>query len=356
MSKIFLPPKENERGQVFAILALSLVGILAFAALAIDGGIWWSEFARARGAVDNACVAAAKDIWRGEDGSAVFASILTANNFNSETYSPNEYSGDDSLAQNLIKGYAHDSESASLHTAIKYEIDTYILQVVGWRKLPVRASEKCSTTGAFITPVAVKSSAFLDSLNNGTWISVVGQGAEADIDSGENYRGVVFPFIWCVESEGNLTPDTNCPYAYPVYPIEESPPSAATAKNILKDYCWKGYCNRNFPPVGMRLATVPGTSNNQLCKEAVASGLVPGQDFVAIVYDGEVVTPDPGFGNWENVGVLGWGTFTVVELRPGPNNCNELVAVATGGIYSSPNQIPKSLTPREIPWDAIGGW
>jgi hypothetical protein len=141
-----------------------------------------------------------------------------------------------------------------------------------------------------------------------------------------------------------------------VYPLEESPPSAQTAKNLVKEYCWKGYCNRVFPPVGTRLAIVAGTSNNQLCKEAKDSGLVPGQDFVAIVYDGEVITPDPGFGNWENVGVLGWGTFTVVELRPGPNNCNELVAVATGGIYSSPLQIPGTFAPREIPWDATGGW
>ncbi|MDP2734874.1 MAG: hypothetical protein Q8P12_01560, partial [bacterium] len=108
--------------------------------------------------------------------------------------------------------------------------------------------------------------------------------------------------------------------------------------------------------VGTRLATVSGTSNNQLCKSAVEAGLTVGAEFIAIIYDGEVITPDPSYGNWENIGVLGWGKFRVVDLDPTVNNCNSLVAVALGGIYGSPLEIEDELYPREIPWDAQGGW
>ena len=342
---------EKQRGQVLVLLAVGIPVLLAFVALAVDGGHWVWRTIEARNAVNVACVSAANTVWHGGNGYSAFQSSLQENGIAPEAYAPNEGTG-----LGLTRGYEYEGFGPSIRTALKYEIGTFFLQIVGWDSLPVVAHERCTTTGAFITPIAVKTSAFNDSLNNGTWIQVVGQGSEADIDSGENYRGVIFPFLWCVEGPGNYTPDTNCAYAAPFWPAEESPPSAQTLKNLMADYCWAGLCNRVYARVGMRLATVSGTSDNQLCKAATDAGLTVGRDFVAIIYDGAVISPDPGYGAWENIGVLGWGTFTVVDLQPNDNNCNSLVAVATGGIYSSPQQIPDEMFPRDIPWDAQGGW
>ncbi len=340
-----------QRGQVLTIMAVGIPIFLVFVALAVDGGHWAWRTIEARNALNVACVHAANTVWRGSNGYSAFQFSLQENGIDSEAYDPNEGTG-----STLTRGYEYDGFSKSIRTALKYEIGTFFLQIVGFDRLPVVARERCTTTGAFITPIAVKTSAFEDSLENGTWIQVVGQGSQADIDSGQNYRGVVFPFIWCVESDSDYSPNTNCPYPAAFWPLQESPPSAQTAKNLLAEYCWDRLCNRVFTPVGMRLATVSGTSNNQLCKAASDAGLTIGAEFIAIIYDGEVITPESGYGNWENIGVLGWGTFKVVNLEPTVNNCNSLVAIATGGIYSSPQQIPGELFPREIPWDAQGGW
>lgn len=343
-------PDPKQRGQALVILAVAMVGLLALAGMAIDGGNMAAETIHARDALNVACVDGAKASWAGNNGYGAFASSLELNGIHQDAYFPNEGTG-----ASLTQGWEFDQSSPTVRTALAYDIPTYLVQLVGIRSLPIRVQERCTTAGAFITPIAVKSSAFQRSKDTGLEIAVVGQGSQADIDSGENYRGVVFPFIWCVESSIDFSPNTNCPYAAPFWPLYESPPSAQTAKNELADHCWYGGCNRIFPPVGMRLATVSGTSDNQLCKAATDAGLMVGTEFVAIIYDGEVVSPDPGYGAWENVGVLGWGKFIVTDTPPNENNCNSLVAVATGGVYSTPQELG-SLYPREIPWNAIGGW
>ena len=343
--------ESSQRGQALVLLAIGMLAIVAFLGLAIDGWHWRREMDRAQRAVNEACGYAAAVVWQGGNGYAAFQNSLQANGIAPEAYVPNEGSGFD-----LTRGYQYDGYSRSIFTALRSETETLFVQIIGWNTLPVVAWERCTTTGAFVSPVAVDILDFLDSLDNGTWIHVVGQESQALIDSGENYRGVIFPFLWCVESESDYSPNTNCPYAAPFWPAVESPPSAQTLKNLLAEYCWAGLCNRVFTPVGTRLPIVSGTSNNQLCKAAVEAGLIPGAEFIAIIYDGEVISPDPSYGGWENIGVLGWGTFTVVDLQPNDNNCNSLVAVVTGGIYSSLQQIPDEMFPRDIPWDAQGGW
>jgi Flp pilus assembly protein TadG len=52
-------PRNHESGQVLPLLALALVGLLGFAALALDGGNLYTEQRRAQAAADNAVMAAA---------------------------------------------------------------------------------------------------------------------------------------------------------------------------------------------------------------------------------------------------------------------------------------------------------
>jgi hypothetical protein len=53
------PPQPWERGQAIVLLALVIVGVLGFGALAIDGGNLYTEQRRAQAAADNAVMAAA---------------------------------------------------------------------------------------------------------------------------------------------------------------------------------------------------------------------------------------------------------------------------------------------------------
>src|SRR4029079_4834468 len=52
-------PRKHESGQALPLLALALVALLGFAALALDGGKLYTEQRRAQAAADNAVMAAA---------------------------------------------------------------------------------------------------------------------------------------------------------------------------------------------------------------------------------------------------------------------------------------------------------
>ncbi len=55
--------RENEQGQAIVILAFVMVGLLAFAALAIDGGNTYTERRRAQNAADAGALAGARQLW-----------------------------------------------------------------------------------------------------------------------------------------------------------------------------------------------------------------------------------------------------------------------------------------------------
>jgi hypothetical protein len=56
-------PSKNERGQAVVLLALAMIGLLAFLALAIDGGNTLTERRRAQNASDAGALAGARTLW-----------------------------------------------------------------------------------------------------------------------------------------------------------------------------------------------------------------------------------------------------------------------------------------------------
>src|SRR5689334_7984909 len=71
--------RKHEAGQVLPILALALVALLGFAALALDGGNLYTEQRRAQAAADNAVMAAAFAQMNGTSSAAALAAIDYAN-------------------------------------------------------------------------------------------------------------------------------------------------------------------------------------------------------------------------------------------------------------------------------------
>ena len=62
------PARKHERGQVLPLLALALIALAGFAALAVDGGNLYTEQRRAQAAADNAVMAAAYQQMKGFSG------------------------------------------------------------------------------------------------------------------------------------------------------------------------------------------------------------------------------------------------------------------------------------------------
>ena len=73
------PAHTSEKGQVLPILALALITLAGFAALAMDGGNLYTEQRRAQAAADNAVMAAAYQAMRGVSGNATLGNFAFAN-------------------------------------------------------------------------------------------------------------------------------------------------------------------------------------------------------------------------------------------------------------------------------------
>lgn len=330
------------------LYGLLLVGLIALMGLAVDAGMLVYLKLHAQGAVSNACVYAANASFQKENAQAAFYQSLAANNIPTAGYQPTSGSG-----TSLVRGIT--VEGTSIRTAIRYDTPTYFIQVVGIRNMTISAHARCSTTGSRLTPIAVKYSAWDNSFNHGVAVDVLGKGAEADVDAGKNYRGAVYPFLWCVNSSTDMTPNGNCPYQQVFAPLTQSPPSGQSVKDAIAT-CWSGLaCNRVLSPIGTRLATVSGTSDAQLVKAAKDAGLIVGVRFVAMIYNGSVTKPDPSFGNWENVVITGYALFEVTKVTS-----NTITAKATTPIVTNINDLfylNKTLFyPNEIPWNATTGW
>jgi len=63
-----LSSQRAQKGQVLILMAVGIPVLLAFVAMAVDGGNWARETIRARNALNVACVHAANIVWRGGSG------------------------------------------------------------------------------------------------------------------------------------------------------------------------------------------------------------------------------------------------------------------------------------------------
>ncbi len=73
---------DAESGAVLMLVALSLVGLLAMAALTIDGGLLFNEKRQAQNAADHAALAAAWSDCHGENARAAAVTSIARNGYN----------------------------------------------------------------------------------------------------------------------------------------------------------------------------------------------------------------------------------------------------------------------------------
>ncbi len=80
-----MKPHRSEQGQVLVLIVLAMIGLLGFAALAIDMGVVYAERRRAQSAVDAAAMAAGYAAASGQDIDRAAMKSLALNGFTQDT-------------------------------------------------------------------------------------------------------------------------------------------------------------------------------------------------------------------------------------------------------------------------------
>ena len=341
----------NQKGQSLLLYGLLLVGLIAFMGLAIDGGMLVYLTLHARGAVSNACIYAADIQFNGGSTASAFYQSLAANNIPTSGYQPTSGSG-----TGLIRGIT--IESTSIRTAVRYQAPTYFMQIVGIKTMTISAHARCSTTGIKVEPFVICDKDTANSYNNGgtpkqiplLGVNVGKKGHTDDscVNSNKKFNGAAFPFIWCVNSANDLTPNASCPYRYDFNP--PPPPSSQSDKSALGT-CWNGYgCSHILSPVGTDIPILDGVSAKLTVGE---TGLKAGDIFLAMVFSPPVNSPSSG--NWDNVTIVGWALYQVDSTKSNDLEGHALTPLITN-INSLFYQNKTLLYPEEIPWNATTGW
>jgi hypothetical protein len=350
-AKAFLSRREGQKGQVLVLLAFGLVFLAALVGLMIDVGIYTANNLIAHNNAAVGCITAAEAYRRGGSATTAFANIMVANGVPANAYTPNEGTG-----LNLIRGL--ENAGTSWRAALAWDQPTSFLNIVGIHTMPIRGRARCvGRDSGGLAPIAVRQSAVLDSISGvpPDEYTILGRDPQwklADQESGTNFRGAVFVHMWCLPSG-----DPNCLNVRVFYPLTERPPTAQTQKKLVED-CFRGINCSIWPPVSERLPIVSGTSDSQLCHAFQDGGWQTGDRVAVIVFDGIVYSPDPTYGNWENVAVIGYAVYEIRQFLPNENNCNHVTAhLVSDRIYTSLSDIPADeilLRSREIPWDYGG--
>jgi Flp pilus assembly protein TadG len=143
-------PAQDEHGQAIVLLALALIALLGFAALALDGGNLYTEQRRAQAAADNAVLAAA---YAQMDGASSFAQLWDAAQENALT---NGY--DTSTPQTEVDFYKpprhgpYAGNNDYLEVTITQTVNTALAHIV-YGQNPIPLTVFAVAHGRFSTPV-----------------------------------------------------------------------------------------------------------------------------------------------------------------------------------------------------------
>jgi hypothetical protein len=163
----------QERGQAILLMAVALVGMLGFAAVALDGGNIYAEQRRAQSAADNAVLAAAYQYMKGITVTSTISNSALSNAVS------NEY--DNNSTSNWVRFYrppitgAYTGNSSYMQVVITERVPTALAHLVyqGPFLLTVSAIAYANTGGA---PVSGNAIVALDPTGCGTIVANGGTG------------------------------------------------------------------------------------------------------------------------------------------------------------------------------------
>ncbi|MBT7071307.1 MAG: Tad domain-containing protein [Anaerolineae bacterium] len=120
---------KTERGQAIVMIAIAIVGLIGFTALAIDGGNAFSDRRNAQNAADTAALSAALAKVRNNDWNAIGQTLASSNGYNNDSISNTV-----NLYNPPIDGtYAGNNEY--IQVIIVSHVDTFFASIVGVEQL-----------------------------------------------------------------------------------------------------------------------------------------------------------------------------------------------------------------------------
>lgn len=126
---------KTERGQAIVLIALAIVGLVGFTALAIDGGNAYSDRRHAQNAADTAVLSAALTKVRGNDWQTVGLSLATTNGYDNSNPDQSVTIHSCDTAPGCPAPYDGSDPSIDsaeyIHVIIESKVDTYFAPVVG---------------------------------------------------------------------------------------------------------------------------------------------------------------------------------------------------------------------------------
>lgn len=130
MSRVKL---HSEQGQAIVLIALAIVALVGFTALAIDGGNAYSDRRHAQNAADTAVLSAALAKIHGEDWQTAGLKLASSNDYSNSNPDQDIYihSCDDISNPNMLCPSPFDGDDEYVHVVIESKVDTFFAPVIG---------------------------------------------------------------------------------------------------------------------------------------------------------------------------------------------------------------------------------
>ncbi len=320
----------SNRGQSLYLFAFLVPVLLAVVGgFVVDGGLFLAHVRRAQEDLDAACLAAAGAVLDGDVYTA-FTDSLTRNGVSPDYYQP--YTVDD--RGYVVKGIQW-GPNGTLLSGLRGPHALYFGGFFGWDRMQIMVRSRCRYPQTRLVPVAMQEPWYLDSLANGTTYPILGEGVEADIATGSDYRGAISPSILCGDATcGSMT----------VYdPLETEPPADSTIKDVWKGIVLRDYGSPLIEP-GSYIPILSGTSNKFFVDAARDSGIGEGDSLIIMVFEnGEIYDAEHG---WETVEIIGYAQVVVTSM-----DTNTIEARVTSELITDPESLFELIRPRTVPWD-----
>lgn len=323
---------KKNRGQTLHLFAFLAPVLLAFVGgFVIDGGLFLTHVRRLQEDLDAACLAAAQVVQHGDVYTA-FSESLAENDVSPEYFQP--YTEDERgfVLQGIQWG-----PNNTLLAGLQGTHSLYFGAFFGWEEMPVRVRSRCRYPQTRLLPVAMQEPWYLDSQKNGTHYPILGQGVDAAIYSGRDYRGAISPSVLCADAE--------CTDMTVYDPLETDPPADSTIKDVWEGIVRFRYGSPYLYP-GSFIPTLSGTSNKFLVDAMRETGVDVGDELAILVFDrGEIFDAEHG---WETVEIIG---YALVEVTDMDRNTIEAVVIDDEPLITDPDELFERIRPRTVPWD-----
>ena len=232
-----------EKGQAIVMIAIAIVGLVGFTALAIDGGNAFSDRRHAQNAADTGVLAAALAKLRGNDWNTAGFNLASNNGYDNSDINQSVYlhTCDDTSNPDILCPAPFNGDNEYVHMVIESNVDTFFAPVVGIAQVTntveAIARAKPSTEmfdGNAMVSVCPDGRATFET-NGGPGTEVTGGGifvnSDADPCAFEVNGGVGTFTVPSITVVGQACPDTT---AGGVTPTEGAP--AIDAQKL--DYSW----------------------------------------------------------------------------------------------------------------------